>query len=130
MASLIAVGQYDVVLGSRVPSDGALVGGMPKYKYVANRALTFFQNVLLGKKLSEYHTGYRAFSRRVLERLPLEENGNDFVFDNEMLTQAIHFGYRIAEITCPTVYGPESRSISWMRDQYTGSMIRAVTSWR
>ena len=87
MASLIAVGQYDVVLGSRVLSDGALVGGMPKYKYVANRALTFFQNLLLGKKLSEYHTGYRAFSRRVLATLPLLENSDDFVFDNQMLAQ-------------------------------------------
>jgi glycosyltransferase involved in cell wall biosynthesis len=115
LSSVIASGLYDVALGSRILGVGALQGGMPLYKYVANRALTFIQNRLLGHKLSEYHTGYRAFSRRVLETLPLEENGDDFVFDNEMLTQAIHFGYRIAEITCPTLYGPESSSISFRR---------------
>jgi glycosyltransferase involved in cell wall biosynthesis len=115
LSSVIASGLYDVALGSRILGVGALQGGMPLYKYVANRVLTFVQNRLLGHKLSEYHTGYRAFSRRVLETLPLEENDNDFVFDNEMLTQAIHFGYRIAEITCPTLYGPESSSISFRR---------------
>jgi hypothetical protein len=115
LASVIASGLYDVSLGSRILGTGALEGGMPFYKYVANRFLTFAQNKLLGHKLSEYHTGYRAFSRRVLETLPLEENGDDFVFDNEMLTQAIRFDFRIAEITCPTVYGPESSSISFRR---------------
>ena len=115
MASLIAVGQYDVVLGSRVLSDGALVGGMPKYKYVANRALTFFQNLLLGKKLSEYHTGYRAFSRRVLETLPLLENSDDFVFDNQMLAQIHWGGHLIAEVTCPTRYFAEASSINLRR---------------
>ena len=115
MASMIASGIYDVVLGSRILGVGALRGGMPLYKYVANRLLTLVQNVLLGQKLSEYHTGYRAFSRAVLAQLPLEENSDDFVFDNQMLTQAVFFGFRIAEITCPTVYSPESSSICFGR---------------
>jgi glycosyltransferase involved in cell wall biosynthesis len=115
MASVVACGLYDVALGSRILGMGALRGGMPFYKYVFNRCLTLIQNLLIGHKLSEYHTGFRAFSRRLLENLPLEENGNDFVFDNEMLTQAVHFGYRIAEVTCPTRYGPESSSISFRR---------------
>lgn len=115
MASLIAVGQYDVVLGSRILSEGALQGGMPLYKYLANRALTLIQNLLLSKKLSEYHTGYRAFSRQVLEALPLRENSNDFVFDNQMLSQAIYFGFRVGEISCPTRYFPEASSINLRR---------------
>jgi glycosyltransferase involved in cell wall biosynthesis len=115
MVSLISSELYDIALGSRILGVGALQGGMPLYKYVSNRILTLIQNRLLGYKLSEYHTGFRAFSRRVLETLPLEENGDDFVFDNEMLTQAIYFGYRIAEVTCPTLYGPESSSISFRR---------------
>jgi len=115
MVSMIASGHYDVALGSRILGSGALRGGMPLYKYVANRALTFIQNILLGSKLSEYHTGYRAFSRCVLETLPLDENGDDFIFDNEMLTQAVWFGFEIAELTCPTVYGPEASSISFRR---------------
>ncbi len=112
MASVVASGLYDVVLGSRILGTGALKGGMPLYKYAANRFLTLVENLLLHHKLSEYHTGFRAFSRRLLEELPLEEDGDDFIFDNEMLAQAIFFGFRIAEITCPTVYGPESSSIS------------------
>jgi glycosyltransferase involved in cell wall biosynthesis len=111
MASMIASGIYDVVLGSRILGTGALAGGMPRYKYLANRVLTFAQNQLLAQKLSEYHTGYRAFARRVLAELPLEENSDDFVFDNEMLTQAIYFDFRLAEVTCPTLYSPESSSI-------------------
>lgn len=112
MASLIAVGQYDVVLGSRILSEGALKGGMPLYKYVSNRFLTLVQNILLDKKLSEYHTGYRAFSRQVLETLPLQEDSNDFLFDNQMLAQAIYFGFKIGEISCPTHYFPEASSIN------------------
>lgn len=115
MASLVAIGQYDVVLGSRILSEGALQGGMPLYKYLANRALTLIQNLLLSKKLSEYHTGYRAFSREVLEALPLRENSDDFVFDNQMLSQAIYFGFRVGEISCPTRYFPEASSINLHR---------------
>ena len=128
MASMIATGQYDVVLGSRILCGGALRGGMPLYKYVANRFLTLFQNVLLRQKLSEYHTGYRAFSRTVLGQLPLEENSNDFVFDNEMLAQASFFGFRIGELSCPAKYEPESSSISFGRSvKYGFGVIR--TTW-
>ncbi len=115
MGWLIACGAFDVVLGSRILGTGALKGGMPRYKYLANRALTAFQNFLVGHKLSEYHTGYRAFSRAVLEALPLEENSNDFVFDNQMLSQIIYFGYRIGEVTCPTRYFTEASSINFSR---------------
>lgn len=112
MTSLIAIGQYDVVLGSRILSEGALKGGMPLYKYIANRALTLIQNVLLGKKLSEYHTGYRAFSMKVLETLPLNENSDDFVFDNQMLAQICFFNFSIGEISCPVRYFKEASSIN------------------
>lgn len=112
MASMIAFGVYDAVLGSRIIGGKALEGGMPLYKYVANRFLTAFENICLGSKLSEFHTGYRAFSREVLENLPLNENSNDFVFDNEMLAQIIYFGYRIGEISCPTKYFGEASSIN------------------
>ncbi len=115
MAHMIATGIYDAVLGSRILGSGALTGGMPVYKYVANRLLTAFQNLLTGLKLSEYHTGYRAFSRAVLESLPLEENSNDFVFDNQMLCQLAAFGYRIGELSCPTKYFAEASSISFRR---------------
>lgn len=115
MASLVAIGQYDVVLGSRILSGGALKGSMPLHKYIANRALTLIQNVVTGAKLSEYHTGYRAFAREVLLSLPLEENSDDFVFDNQMLVQAIHFGYPIGEISCPARYFAEASSISFRR---------------
>jgi glycosyltransferase involved in cell wall biosynthesis len=131
MASLIAVGQYDVVLGSRVLSDGALVGGMPKYKYVANRALTFFQNLLLGKKLSEYHTGYRAFSRQVLATLPLLENSDDFVFDNQMLAQIAFFGFSIGEVSCPAKYFEEASSINFRRSMVYGlGVVRTSIQYR
>ena len=115
MAGMIAYGEYDVVLGSRILGNGAVRGGMPVYKYVANRFLTAFENFLLRQKLSEYHTGYRAFSRQVLERLPLGENTDDFVFDNEMLAQAAYFDFRIGEISCPTKYFAEASSINFRR---------------
>lgn len=115
MASMIVSGHYDVVLGSRILGGEALKGGMPLYKYVANRFLTFVENLILGVKLSEYHTGYRAFSRKVLETLPLEENSEDFVFDNEMLAQAVYFGFKIGEISCPTRYFEEASSINFSR---------------
>lgn len=115
MASMIAYGVYDVVLGSRILGDTARSGGMPLYKYVSNRMLTAAQNALLGAKLSEYHTGYRAFSRKVLETLPLLENSDDFVFDNQMLTQCLYFGFRVGEVSCPTKYFAEASSISFRR---------------
>ncbi|MCK5616047.1 glycosyltransferase family 2 protein [Candidatus Pacearchaeota archaeon] len=120
MAFMIASGEFDVVLGSRILGTGALKGGMPLYKYIANRGLTFVENILLGHKLSEYHTGYRAFSREVLENLPLEANSDDFVFDNQMLAQAIYFNYRIGELTCPTKYFAEASSISFKRSVIYG----------
>ena len=115
MAWQVASDEYDVVLGSRILGAGALKGGMPLYKYVANRILTAVENILLGIKLSEFHTGYRAFSRRVLENLPLHENSDDFVFDNQILAQAVAFGYAIGEISCPTKYFPEASSINFRR---------------
>ncbi len=120
MASMIASGEFDVVLGSRILGTGALKGGMPLYKYIANRGLTFVENILIGYKLSEYHTGYRAFSREVLENLPLEANSDDFVFDNQMLVQAIYCEYRIGEITCPTKYFDEASSINFKRSVVYG----------
>ncbi len=115
MASMIASGHYDVVLGSRILGRGALAGGMPLYKYVFNRLLTFTENVLLGLKLSEYHTGYRAWSRRVLQALPLERCSDDFVFDNQMLAQAAWANFAIGEISCPTRYFAEASSINFRR---------------
>jgi len=115
MATLIIDGPFDVVLGSRILGGRARAGGMPLYKYVANRFLTASQNLLCGSKLSEFHTGYRAFSRKVLETLPLEENSDDFVFDNQMLAQAIYAGFEIGEISCPAAYFPEASSINFRR---------------
>ena len=115
MAWLVASGEFDVVLGSRILGTGAVKGGMPRYKYIANRFLTAAENILLGSKLSEFHTGYRAFSRKVLETLPIEENSDDFVFDNQILVQAIGFGFRIGEISCPTRYFAEASSINLRR---------------
>ncbi|MCE9603960.1 MAG: glycosyltransferase family 2 protein [Planctomycetia bacterium] len=120
MAGLITSGEFDVVLGSRILGVGALAGGMPFYKYVFNRGLTLAQNILQRHKLSEYHTGYRAFSRRVLTELPLNENSDDFVFDNEMLAQAIYFGFRIGEVTCPTKYFEDASSINFRRSVVYG----------
>jgi len=115
MASMIAEEIYDVVIGSRILGGGALAGGMPRYKYAANRLLTLAQNLVTGRKLSEYHTGYRAFTRNVLLTLPLLENSDDFVFDNQMLAQAIFFGFRVGEVSCPASYHDASSSISFRR---------------
>lgn len=115
MASMIGNGLYHCVLGSRILGGHALKGGMPSWKYVANRFLTFAENIFLGAKLSEYHTGYRAFSRELLEQLPIERNSDDFVFDNQMLAQIVWFGYTIAEVSCPTKYFPEASSINLTR---------------
>ena len=112
MASMIGNGLYECVLGSRILGGYALEGGMPIWKYIANRFLTLVQNILLGAKISEYHTGYRAFSRDLLERLPLEVNSDDFVFDNQMLAQIVWFGYTVAEVSCPTKYFAEASSIN------------------
>jgi glycosyltransferase involved in cell wall biosynthesis len=120
LAGMIAYGEYDVVLGSRILGVGALQGGMPLYKYISNRFLTAAQNILLDYKLSEYHTGFRAFTRTVLEQLPLEENSDDFVFDNQILAQVIYFGYRVGEVSCPTRYFPEASSINFRRSVQYG----------
>lgn len=115
MCYLIAHGLFPVVLGSRILGKGALLGGMPIYKYISNRVLTAFQNILMGQKLSEYHTGYRAYSAEVLKRLPLEENSDDFIFDNQVLAQITMTGLSIGEITCPTLYFEEASSINFRR---------------
>jgi hypothetical protein len=115
MVGMIAFGEYDAVIASRILGRGALAGGMPLYKYISNRFLTLFQNIMLGYKLSEYHTGFRAFSRKVLESLPLEKNSDDFVFDNEMLAQVVHFRFRLGEISSPTRYFAEASSINFSR---------------
>jgi len=120
MATMIAYGEFDAVLASRILGVGALQGGMPLYKYISNRFLTLIENILLGHKLSEYHTGYRAFSRDILERLPLEKNSDDFVFDNQMLAQIIWFGYRIGEVSCPTRYFDDASSIGFRRSVVYG----------
>ncbi len=127
MASMITAGHYDVVLGSRILGGKALEGGMPLYKYVANRVLTFVENLMVGAKLSEYHTGYRAFSRTVLEKLPLEENSDDFIFDNEMLVQAVFFGYRIGELSCPTKYFEDASSLNFSRSVRYGFGVLATS---
>ena len=127
MASMVAYGVYDVVLGSRIIGGReALRGGMPVYKYIANRLLTAFENLLLGTKLSEYHTGYRAFSRQVLTRLPLLENSDDFVFDNQILAQCVHFGFHIGEVSCPTKYFAEASSINFGRSVTYGLGVLAT----
>jgi glycosyltransferase involved in cell wall biosynthesis len=120
MASMIAYDQYDCVLGSRILGNGALKGGMPLYKYIANRFLTLIENLLIGEKLSEYHTGYRAWSRAVIERLPLLSCSDDFVFDNQMIVQAVYFGFRIGEISCPTRYFEDASSINFKRSLVYG----------
>ncbi|GAC1418747.1 MAG: glycosyltransferase family 2 protein [Flavisolibacter sp.] len=126
IAYIIANELYQVVLGSRILGNGALRGGMPLYKYIANRLLTLFQNLLTGQKLSEYHTGYRAFSRQVLEKVNYEINSDDFVFDNEMLSQIIFMGYEIAEVTCPTKYFKEASSINLSRSVTYGIGVLKV----
>lgn len=120
MAALITCGMFDVVLGSRILGNKALKGGMPVYKYIANRVLTFLENNMIGQKLSEYHTGYRAFSREVLSALPFSDNSDDFIFDNQMLLQALFLDYRVGEITCPAVYAKDSSSINFPRSVVYG----------
>lgn len=120
MAAMIAYGEFDAVLASRILGVGALKGGMPLYKYVANRFLTLIENILLGQKFSEYHTGYRAFSREVLEKLPLDANSNDFVFDNQMIAQMVWFDFRVGELSCPTKYFKEASSINFRRSVIYG----------
>src|SRR6202047_3592233 len=128
MADMVASGVYDVVLASRILGGGALKGGMPLYKYVANRLLTGFQNMFLGVKLSEYHTGFRAFSRQILQSLPLLENSDDFVFDNQMVAQAVMFGFQIGEVSCPTKYFKEASSINFRRSVEYGLGVLATTA--
>jgi glycosyltransferase involved in cell wall biosynthesis len=131
MASMIASGHYDVVLGSRILGRGALAGGMPLYKYIFNRLLTFVENILLGLKLSEYHTGYRAWSAKLLQALPLDRCSDDFVFDNQMLAQAAWAGFSIGEISCPTRYFPEASSINFRRSVTYGlGVLNTAFSYR
>ena len=131
MASLISNGLYHCVLGSRILGGYALKGGMPPWKYIANRFLTFVENVLIGAKLSEYHTGYRAFSRELLLRLPLKNNSDDFVFDNQMMAQIIWFGYTVAEVSCPTKYFAEASSINFGRSiEYGVGCLKTACSFR
>ena len=127
MASLVASGVYDCAIGSRILGNTAIKGGMPKYKYVANRVLTLFQNILLNAKLSEYHTGYRAFSREAIESIPLEKNSNDFAFDNQMLTQLIGFGFRIGEVSCPTKYFKDASTINLSRSIKYGAHVIVIS---
>lgn len=127
MVNIIGEGLYPVVLGSRILGMGALRGGMPLYKYVANRFLTFFQNVLIRYKLSEYHTGYRAFSREVLQTINYNANSDDFVFDNEMLSQIVYAGFDIGEVTCPTKYFEEASSINFRRSVKYGMGVLRVS---
>lgn len=128
---MIANGLYPVVLASRILGNGALKGGMPHYKYFFNRCLTWFQNVMTGQKLSEYHTGYRAFTREVLETVPFMRNSDDFVFDNQMLAQIIYAGFDIGEITCPTKYFPEASSINFLRScRYGLGVLRTSVQFR
>ena len=126
MAGLLVTDMFDIALGSRILGGMALKGGMPFYKYIANRALTFFDNLITGQKISEYHTGYRAFTKEVLLSLPLMENSDDFIFDNEMLMQAVYFGYKIGEVTSPTNYNKEASSISFRRSMVYGFGILLV----
>jgi glycosyltransferase involved in cell wall biosynthesis len=131
MASMIAYGEYDMVLGSRILAQHTVSQGMPRYKYVANRALTFAQNVLMRQKLSEYHTGLRAFSSALMARLPFERNSDDFVFDNQMIAQAIVAGARIGEISCPTRYGPDASSINLARSiRYGIGVLRTCADYQ
>ncbi|HEY9886114.1 MAG TPA: glycosyltransferase family 2 protein [Vampirovibrionales bacterium] len=115
ISSLLSCGEFDVVLASRILGGRAIQGGMPLYKYISNRFLTFVQNLLLATKISEYHTGYRAFTKEVLESLPLDQNSDDFIFDNQMLSQIIYKGWKVGELSCPTKYFPEASSINFAR---------------
>jgi len=131
MAHMLCSGLFDVVLASRILGRGALDGGMPLYKYIANRALTFIQNIFLGQKLSEYHTGYRGFTRATIEALPLARNSDDFIFDNQLLSQVIYLGLRVGEISCPAKYFPEASSINFRRSVIYGlGVLRTCVSFR
>jgi len=131
MASMITSGQFDLVLGSRILGVGALKGGMPRYKYIANRVLTLLENLLLGHKLSEYHTGYRAWSRHALEGIPYHANSDDFVFDNQMIAQTIYYEFRVGEISCPTRYFPEASSINlWRSISYGFGVLATAFQFR
>ena len=131
MTSLIGNGLYHCVLGSRIHGGYALKGGMPPWKYIANRFLTFVENILIGAKLSEYHTGYRAFSRELLLRLPLKNNSDDFVFDNQMMAQIVWFGYTVAEVSCPTKYFAEASSINFKRSmEYGVGCLKTACAFR
>jgi len=131
LAAAVASGEYDMVLGSRILGGTALSGGMPLYKYISNRFLTFVENGLTQAKLSEYHTGYRAFSRTLLQELPLLENSDDFLFDNQAIVQALYFGFRIGEVSCPTKYCPEASSISFGRSiKYGLGVLRTGLEYR
>jgi hypothetical protein len=131
MASMIAYGEYDAVLASRILGRGALQGGMPLYKYISNRGLTFMQNLMIGHKMSEYHSGYRAWGREVLERLPLLSCSDDFVFDNQMIVQALYFGFHVGEISCPTKYFKEASSINFRRSvTYGFGVLRTALDLR
>jgi glycosyltransferase involved in cell wall biosynthesis len=131
IATMIAYGVYDLALGSRILGGGALRGGMPVYKYISNRVLTLVQNLLMGAKLSEYHTGFRAYSRELLEAMPLERNSDDFVFDNQVIAQAVLMGARIGEISCPTRYFPEASSINFRRSAIYGlGVLRTSLQFR
>lgn len=127
MVSIIASGLYPVVFGSRILGKSALTGGMPKYKYFANRILTFIQNILMNQKLTEYHTGYRAYSAEVLKKIDFNSNSDDFIFDNEMIALLFYKGFRIAEITCPTKYSEESSSINFRRSLTYGFGVLGVS---
>jgi glycosyltransferase involved in cell wall biosynthesis len=130
IASMVAFGQYDLVIGSRILCGGARRGGMPIYKYISNRLLTFAQNLLMNTAFSEFHTGYRAYTREVLMTLPLNENENSFVFDNQVMAQAVAFGFSIGEISCPTKYFPEASSISfWPSTRYGIGVLRTALQY-
>ena len=127
LVEMVASGIYDVALGSRILGNGALKGGMPGYKYISNRFLTFVQNILLGQKLSEYHTGYRAFAKKVLQTIDWRNNSNDFIFDNEILLQVHYHGFNIGEISCPTKYFPDASSISFKNSLKYGQGVLAAS---
>lgn len=128
MASMVSSGHYDLVLASRILSGTARAGGMPLYKYVSNRALTLAENLLCGAKLSEYHTGYRAYSRQLLTTIPFERNSDDFVFDNQLIVQALHYGFQVGEVSCPTRYFEEASSISFSRSVVYGLGVLKVAA--
>ena len=127
MSYMIANEVYPVAFGSRILGKGALKGGMPMYKYIANRLLTLFQNILMGQKLSEYHTGYRAFDKSIFEKINIEANSDDFIFDNEMIAQIFYAGFEIGELTCPTKYFDEASSINFKRSSIYGLGVLKVS---